>query len=517
MAILTRQVPAVEGKTKVYGRNVFVSVLRLIVIAMSGLMLPAFLSHRLPPASYGAWILVLQVSGYVGYLEFGVTTAISKYVAEHTAARDVEACNRHASAGVAITCTIGILGILVSLGLAALVPLLFHDMQPALLKDVAMGVLLVGTSLAILLAAAAFSGIFMGLQRFTVPMVVTTANKIFYVLVILIAVKEHATLTQMGFAVAVVNIVTAVAVVLAWAFLAPEVKIKRHLITRPTVNKMLGYCATLGIWTSGMLLISGLDTTIVGHFSFSETAFYAVAATPSVFLTLVLQAVLEPLMPAVSAASVDRTPEEMGSLVHKASRYSFLLSQLSGLPFLIFAYGILRIWVGPTYAAHGFQLLRILVAANMLRNVFGPYATMVIATGLQRYATLSGVSEAIINLAFSILLGKYYGAIGVAYGTLIGAFVGVMVHLFVSLRKTNGTFAITPGRLLRSGFLRPGTATIPTLFVLPILWHPFSAREEIFLLLGWALSSLLIGWSVGLQQPERSRILQVLGRRWQPA
>ncbi|WP_446744554.1 lipopolysaccharide biosynthesis protein [Silvibacterium acidisoli] len=517
MPAVNLQNPTGESRTRVYGRNVVISSMRLFVMAASGLALPAFLTHHLPPSTYSAWVLILQVAGYVSYLEFGVTTAISKYVAEHAAANDMEACNRHASAGVTITCVSGVIGVLISILLAFSVPTLFHDIPATLVSDVSRGIFLVGTSLAILLAATAFGGIFMGLQRFALPMSLITLNKLVYVIVVLIAVARHLSLTEMGAAVAIVNVLTAIAVVVAWKLMIPEVQVHPRLVISATVRKMLGYCAVLGIWTSGMLLINGLDTTIVGHFDFRRTAFYAVAATPSSFLTLALQAVLGPLMPAVSAASIDHTPRQMGDLLDKSSRQSFILAQLSGLPFLLFAYWILSIWVGHTYAENGYMLMRILITANILRLFFGPYTTMVIATGLQKYATLSGVCEAVVNLIFSIWLGKHYGALGVACGTLIGALVGICVHFSVSVPKTNGTFAITPLRLLLSGMLRPGVASLPTVALLFLYWSPNDHnRGSAFLAastIAWAIATLLLAWQFGLLKAERLRLVKALAAR----
>ena len=51
-----------------------------------------------------------------------------------------------------------------------------------------------------------------------------------------------------------------------------------------------------------MLLISGLDTTIVGHYDYAETGFYAVAASATNFMLLIVGSLMAPLMPAASSA-----------------------------------------------------------------------------------------------------------------------------------------------------------------------------------------------------------------------
>ena len=75
---------------------------------------------------------------------------------------------------------------------------------------------------------------------------------------------------------------------------------------------MLKYCAVLTVWSVCMLFISGLDLTIVGHYSFSETAYYAIANAPTSFIMMIGRGTDEPLLPATSALSVHRNSAQMG-------------------------------------------------------------------------------------------------------------------------------------------------------------------------------------------------------------
>lgn len=497
---------------RVYSRNVLINVARIGVFGAIGVLLPAFLTHRLPVNVYGAWTLVLQIAGYIGYLDFGIQIAVAKYIAERAAANDLEGCGRHASAGAAVTCGTASLGVLLSVVFSLLVPRIFPSMPPALAKDVSRGVLLIGLSTALQLGTSAFSGIFIGLQRYAFPTSVDIISKFVYGLVLVIMVARHATLTQMGAGVAVVNTSAAVMQFLAWRFFAHHIAIRPALVEWPTVKRIVSYCAVLGIWTAGMLIITGLDTTIVGRVDFNETAFYAIAATPITFLTMTLHATLSPLIPAASAMSVTRSAAQMGELLARITRYAFMILQMSGLPLILFGYVVLSVWVGPVYAKHGLILLRILVLAHIVRNLCAPYASMVIATGMQSVATWAGVCEAVTNLGTSLVLGKMYGAVGVASGTLIGAVVGVAVHYALSMRYTQGILAIAPARLFRQGILRPSASILPTVLLLPLFWRPVNVHLTAVLVMLWAVLSGILFWSIDLTAEDRARILPVLRR-----
>ncbi len=501
-----------EGSTTAtYTRNVMIIGVRLMVFAAIGVLLPSFLTHRLSTTVYGAWILILQLASYIGYLDLGAQTGVSKYISEYTAKGDVEASSRHASAGMAITIAGGAVGLLASVALAWMVPVLFRGMPAELAKDVSQGVLLVGISTAVLLATSAIGGMFLGLQRYSIPVGLSVLNKTVYAIVLVVMVFQHRSLTVMGASVAGANVITAAAQVLVWKKMIPQIRLRATLVVWPILKRMLMYCAVLGVWTSGMILISGLDTTIVGHYRFGEVAFYAVAAVPIVFLNQLVMAALGPLMPATSAMSVTRTPEQMGAVLERTTRYTMLIQWVVGLPLLLFGYKALLLWVGPEYARHSLLLLRMLLVANVIRNVCLPYGGMVLGQGLQRYATLSGVVEAVVNLACSVVLGKIYGAIGVAAGTLIGSFVGVLFHFVFSMNKTQGAFEVSPGVLLRRAVLWPSLMALPTLVLLPVFWKPVSVAYAVPMGLVWAVVTLGIAWTMGLKPEERAGLMRRVG------
>ena len=78
--------------------------------------------------------------------------------------------------------------------------------------------------------------------------------------------------------------------------------------------------------------------------------------------------------------------------------------------------------------------------------------------------------EAITNLLASILLGMRYGARGVALGTLIGAAVGMLGHIFYNLPRTRREILVSRRRFVLSGVGLPMLATLPLALVAVRTW-----------------------------------------------
>jgi O-antigen/teichoic acid export membrane protein len=203
----------------------------------------------------------------------------------------------------------------------------------------------------------------------------------------------------------------------------------------------------------------------------------------------------------------------MGEFLAKITRYTTVLLFLTGLPLMVCGYPILSFWVGPTYALHTLAYLRILVLANVIRNLCAPYATLICGIGRQGAATASAVSEAIVNLGSSIYLASRFGAIGVAIGTVLGSIVGVSLHFAITMQFTQRTLAISRTQLFLKGLLGPSIIAIPSLVLIPLWWSPPLTNLSPPVAFVWGFSTLMLAWRGGLSVKERndlSRLFQNL-------
>ena len=70
-------------------------------------------------------------------------------------------------------------------------------------------------------------------------------------------------------------------------------------------------------------------------------------------------------------------------------------------------------------------MLVVLMATQTIRLFASGYSIALMATGYQNSGIVPVVVEAIVNLAMSLYLVRRHGAIGVAFGSLIGAVVAI--------------------------------------------------------------------------------------------
>ena len=468
------------------------------------LVLPPFLVHRMPPAEYSAWVLILQLSAYVNLLDLGLQTAIGKFVAQYDASGDREASRGIVSTSFTILAAAALIACVAVVVMSWSTPKLFHQMPQGMLPEVRIALLAVGFSSALTLPFNTFGSTFLGLQQYLFPTIIAMVGRVGSAATLIVFLLLHSSIVQLALVMAGFNLATAGAYFVLWRKFAQE-RVPFSFLTfdRRSAVQLAKYGSVLSVWTLTMFVISGLDVVIVGHYQYKETGFYAIASGAANFMIAIISSVFGPLVPAISSMQATAPASRIGELCIKATRYCVLLLCLLGAPLVLGSYPLLSMWVGKQYASHSALYLEVLVLGNVVRYLCSPYLVTVVATGRQRAATMATVTEACVNIVLSIWLVQRMGAVGVAVGTLAGAFVSVGVHLLVSIPHTQGTIEMDRSRFLLQGLLRPLLVVTPSVCLYPF-WHQggmLPAAPTALIL--WALATLSIAWRIVLTAADR--------------
>ena len=449
-------------------KNAVSNVLRGGSAAMVALVLPPFLTRTLSVEQYGAWALILQFSAYASYLDFGIQLAVSRFVAHFNEIGDVEERNTTVNTALAMMSISALLAAIGLVALAALMPRFFTQMPASLYGTTRIALLLVGGSLALGLPAGVFNAVFIGMQRNGIPAVIVAGSRLLGAVVIIVLVQFRPNLAYMGAALATVNVVSYVVQFAVLRQVAFDGQISLRLVTAKAFHSLVKYCSSVSVFYFSMVLVSGLDLVLVGKFDFRSVAPYAIAAAVITFLAGLQNAIFTAILPNSAVLHARGQREQLGSMLTTATRYGVCLLLVTGLPVFLCARVALNLWAGTEYGVVAAPILQMLIAGNIIRLAGTPYTVLLLGTGQQHLATASPVMEGVSNLTVSLIAGYYWGAIGVAFGTLVGAVTGLLAHVFYNLPRTSA-IQYQPRALLRGALLTPLFCSLP-LFVCGIVF-----------------------------------------------
>ncbi|CAN5395087.1 oligosaccharide flippase family protein [soil metagenome] len=449
-------------------RNSIANLARGASAGLVAVILPAVLVRALPSNVYSAWALVLQIAAYIAMLDLGLQVGIGRFIARENARGDDERRNHFFAGGALLLAVCGMAALVATGLLAWALPVLFPKLTPNLVPECRLAVLLIGGSAAISLPGSAIAAMFVGLERYGIPALVLGAGRLIQIgLTSWVAVATH-DLVQVSIAYASSNVLMQVAYLVLLRRSLPSLRVGRNNFRRDVIGELAHYCANLSVWNLSMFLVYGLDTAIVAEIDFRTVAPYSICTNLMAVFVGFMGSSFNVLISRTSALDGQGEHRAVGQLLVLASSICTRMLLAIGMIAALWATPLFRAWIGPEIGAAAMPFFWILMVANGLRLLFVPYATVLMGTGEHKWGMIANLSEGITNLIASVLLGRAFGPIGVAYGTLVGAAVGVVVAILVTFPRAV-RIECSRNEYLMDGLVRPSAAFLP--LTLAVCWH----------------------------------------------
>jgi len=474
--------------------NAIANLARGASAGLVAVILPAVLVRTLPATGYSAWALVLQLSTYIAMLDFGFQVGIGRFIARESAREDEERRNQFFFGGALLLAGCGLAALFATVGLAVFLSAIFPKLTPSLVPECRLAVLLIGASCSLSLPGSAIAGMFIGLERYEVPAIVLGVGRLIQIaLTSVFALATH-DLVQIALAYAVGNVLMQVAYGVFLFRRFPTLRFRRDHVRRDAIGELIRYCANLSVWNVSMFLVYGLDMAIVAELDFKALAPYSICSNLMAVMVGFMGSAFNVLISRASMLDGKGEHQAVGRLLVSASKVSTSLILAIGVGALLLAAPVFDAWVGPAMRIQAMPFFWVLLVSNGLRLLLAPYATVLMGTGEHKWATVTTLSEGVSNLVASIVLGRLFGPIGVAYGTMVGAVVGLgMAILFTFPRALR--IDCTRREYLTTGFLRPAIWFVPLAFGASVyLWNPGLATGPV-LLIGFLASVFLVARS----------------------
>lgn len=470
------------------------------------LLMPPFLITYLSKEVYTCWLLVLQLSAYVALLDFGIQTAIGRYVAHHTELGELEKREQVVNTALFLLCILAVAGLFAVSLLAYFLPIFFTQMPNELQQNTRFSLLIVGSSIALSLPFSIFGGIFIGFKRYDVPAYIFMGTKLCSSLFVVVVSSISHNLILMALVVGTSNLVNGMLHYWACKNFFPY-KPNVAKISKTCIKELFSYCSNLSLLNVSMILISGLDLLLIGVFDYSSTAYYSIAASLTGILPGLYSAAIAVILPNAAELGAKGNDKALGLLLISSTKFSGIILCLISLPLLLGSDILIEAWVGKSFVARTVPLLELLVIGNLVRYIGAPYATIAIAIGEQRKIVASPLVEGVVNLIIGLSITPHFGAIGVACGTLIGSFVSVVIHFVYNLPRTP-LIKVEHNNLLVESILKPIIVIFPSALIwIFIKTNHVSLLGQLILIVLTFISSSYLMWNLVLSNLEKDRII----------
>jgi len=434
---------------KLLRRNLMSNAVGIVAPALAWVLVVPVLVHHLGEQGYGVYTVVISFAGILGFLELGLTSAATKYIAEVGTRNNVKKLERIVSSNLSLYIGLGS-------GITILFFFLAPYIAPLVLRDSGMEqqelvlvIRLVGVLFTFTLLRNALSSVPRGLQRYDIYNTIQVSYAVGLALtqgVIVLLGGRVVTLMLGNLAVTTASLMGFTLVIRR---LIPKVRLFR-IPDRGTLRVLFAFGMYMMLINVTGTLLFTVDKVIVGWaLGVANVTYYAVPTQIMLKIhtgVTIFTSVLFPLASEIQSIGDQAT---LRKIYLHGMRFVMLIHGLVTVFLVTFAWEIMAVWMGPDFAA---------VSAPVLVLTSSGY--LFFALSIVPYHILLGTGHpremAMLNLiaALCVILGLSLGAtrlglVGGAIGANVG--MGAMVVLPWYVQRLLG---ISWKEALRDGYGR---------------------------------------------------------------
>jgi O-antigen/teichoic acid export membrane protein len=372
-----------------------------------------FLIHRLGQESYGAWILIGSLAGYLGILDFGLKSAIGRYVAYYRGCGDHEGVLRTLNTALALLVCLGTLAFgfvwLASLGLHRLI-----DIPAESLPAAKLALVIVGAALGSSFILQAFDAVLWGYERFDITNIVDALAALTRGGVTAYVVGAGYGLVGLAWTTLGLALLVGISKVAVCVALARPLRFSWRHVQLNVVREI----GPFGFWQFlvGIARVarSHLNPIAVGSLlgPVVLTAF-SVPVRLINYAGMLLVVTVNVLTPTLTTFVAQGDTERQRRLILQAGRicsaYSFYMVAL----LLLLGRPLIALWIGPEFA-WVWSVLAILVVGEWLPMAVHPFNFALVALARQRPVAWRGIAECLLALGLGAALAVPLGLTGFA-------------------------------------------------------------------------------------------------------
>ena len=448
-----------------------VSYATVALDAVAGLIYTPWMVSAIGGSNYGLYTLALSLVNLF-LLDFGLGSAVSKYLSEYYAKGRYDEANRFLGAAYKLYALVAAAVCVVLVGAYFLIGVIYTKLTPAELMTFKVLYAIVATYSVLSFPFLSFSGILLSNERFVALKSCAFLQKLSTILLIVGALYFGGgvySLVAVNAGVGIVFILVRYAIIRGIPHVRPVSPGGRTVGFRG----ILGFSGWVTVAQIAQRLIFNVTPTILGAVSGSHAiAVFGLASSLEGYVFVVSEALNGLFLPKVSRiVSQDGSQDGLLDLMVRVGRLQTYILGLIVLGFVCFGYRFVLTWMGSDYTlVYYCTVILMLPALIDLPQQIG--RTAVLATNNVRAQAHVYVAMVFLNVVLTIGLARLFGVVGACISICIAYAArtfgmnliyrrALAVDVGAFFRRTYGSWLVPAGLSLGFGGLLEIVLAVP--------------------------------------------------------
>ena len=435
--------------------------------------LTPFLLRKLGASDYGLWILIGSIAAYGSLLDFGIATAVTKYVAQFHAEGRIEQARSLVATTLWLYLGLGLVAVVLSAILAPIIPLALK-LPPDQQTTASWLMLLSGLGLGVSLPSATSIAVLRGMHRFDLANLVGIFGMTLFTVATVTVLLLGGGLLGMVAVGIPVTIVTQIPAIWLIRRTAPELRFGLRDTDRSLFRTVMSFSSALFVINVAGQLQTKTDEITIGAFMpIANVAPYSIARRLSEMPQMLSEQFMKVIMPLASQLDAENDHTRLRTLYLTSSRLTLAIFLPLAAGVIVLAQPFLKAWVGAPYDQYAY-LVVILTLASLLDTSQWPAGAILQGIGRHRMLAVITLGAAFANLGLSLILVRPFGLAGVALGTLIPATIESLFFVLPYVMRVNRISFRTVLKEIYLPALLPAVPMVIVLYGLREIAHPAS-------------------------------------------
>ena len=398
--------------------------------------LTPFLLRQLGDSDYGLWILIGSIAAYGSLLDFGIAPTVTKYVAQFHAEGRIEQARSLVVTALWLYLGLGLLAIVLSAILAPIIPIILNI--PSSQQSTASWLMLLsGLSLGVNLPSATSIAVLRGLHRFDLSNLVGIFGMTLFTVATVSALLLGGGLLGMVAVGIPVTLITQIPAIWLIRRTAPTLHFGLRQSDRGLLRTLMSFGSPLFVINVAGQLQTKTDEITIGAFMpIANVAPYSIARRLSEMPQMLSEQFMKVIMPLASQFDAENDLSRLRALYLVSSRLTLAIFLPLAVGVMIFARPFLKAWVGSPYDQYAYLVI-ILTLASLIDTSQWPAGSILQGIGRHRLLAIITLGAALANLGLSVALVRPFGLAGVAFGTLLPAFIESLFFVLPYVMRIN--------------------------------------------------------------------------------
>lgn len=398
----------------------------VISFAIAFLLTP-FLIHSLGDEGYGIWLLILATLGWFRVIDFGFSSAVQRSIAIAMESNDDHRIN------TIFSCSIILFGLLGSIAGILLFMFSFYPqvlgIEDKYFDIVHISLMILSLKIVWDFLMCSFHGFYTGLIRYDIDANINTINELIKALLVVTMVTWY-DIYGAVLATMLADVVTNIYKIYYAKKLHAKFRFQWSLVKLEEFKALFSYSKHIIALSIANSFSKGVDSLIISHIlglkyiAIYNIAFRLVDMVERALLPIL--GIFQPIFTRLLERKDDIQPE-----VEQVVSLDLFIVSIFFVPLAIFANDFIFLWLGKGFEqAH--MIVIILAFTLLCRTISRPISQLLLAKAQHKYLSVIRMISVIINIPLSIILGQYYGLMGIAIATLISFYItDLFLHLIL--------------------------------------------------------------------------------------